>query len=99
MLITTDNEIKSLMPTARWDRPEQLFGYLEEEEAVALEPLLGNALYQHLLAEYNRLREAYTDITATTVRPTGKARQDARLAHADVTERLDQILQMLGVRL
>ena len=91
MLITTDNEIKSLMPTARWDRPQQLFGYLEEEEAVALEPLLGNALYQHLLTEYDRLREAYTDITATTVRPTGKAKQDARLAHADVTERLEQI--------
>mgnify|MGYP006988834718 CR=1 FL=1 len=91
MLITTDNEIKSLMPTARWDRPQQLFGYLEEEESVALEPLLGNALYQHLLTEYDRLREAYTDITATTVRPTGKAKQDARLAHADVTERLEQI--------
>jgi len=93
MLITTDNEIKSLMPTARWDRPEQLFGYLEEEEAMALEPLLGNALYQHLLGEYDRLRQEYTDITATTVRPTGKARKDARLAHADVTERLDQIQQ------
>lgn len=93
MLITTQNEIISLMPTARWDRPQQLFGYLEEEEAVALEPLLGNSLYQWLLGEYDRLREAYTDITATTVRPTGKARQDAQLAHADVTERLDQIQQ------
>lgn len=93
MLITTENEIISLMPTARWDRPQQLFGYLEEEEAVALEPLLGNSLYQWLLGEYDRLRETYVDITATTVRPTGKARQDAQLAHADVTERLDQIQQ------
>lgn len=82
-----------MMPTARWDRPQQLFGYLEEEEAVALEPLLGNSLYQWLLGEYDRLRETYVDITATTVRPTGKARQDAQLAHADVTERLDQIQQ------
>lgn len=81
------------MPTARWDRPQQLFGYLEEEEAVALEPLLGNSLYQWLLGGYDRLRQKYTDITATTVRPTGKARQDAQLAHADVTERLDQIQQ------
>lgn len=81
------------MPTARWDRPQQLFGYLEEEEAVALEPLLGNSLYQWLLGEYDRLRQKYTDITATTVRPTGKARKDAQLAHADVTERLDQIQQ------
>ncbi|MBQ8713001.1 MAG: hypothetical protein IJ551_09340 [Prevotella sp.] len=93
MLITTQNEIQSLMPTARWDRPQQLFGYLEEEEVVALEPLLGTTLYQHIIAEYDRLREAYTDITATTVRPSGKAREDARLAHADVTERLDQIQQ------
>lgn len=90
-MITTQNEIISLMPTARWDRPQQLFGYLEEEEAVALEPLLGNSLYQWLLTEYDRLRKTYVDITATTVRPTGKARQDAQLAHADVTERLDQI--------
>lgn len=91
MLITTQNEIISLMPTARWDRPQQLFGYLEEEESVALEPLLGNTLYQWLLGEYDRLRQEYTDITATTIRPTAKAKQDARLAHADVTERLDQI--------
>ena len=93
MLITTQNEIISLMPTARWDRPQQLFGYLEEEEAVALVPLLGHALYQWLLEEYDRLLEDYTDITATTVRPTGKSKEDARLAHADVTERLEQIQQ------
>lgn len=93
MFITTQNEILSLMPTARWDRPEQLFGLIEQEETVALEPLLGTTLYQWLLGEYDRLREKYTDITATTVRPTGKAKQDARLAHADVTERLEQIQQ------
>ena len=93
MLITTQNEILSLMPTAKWDRPQQLFGYIEEEEAVALEPLLGNSLYQWLLGEYDRLRGIYTDITATTVRPTGKAKEDARLGHADVTERLEQISQ------
>lgn len=93
MLITTQNEIQSLMPTARWDKPQVLFGYLEEEEAVALEPLLGASLYQHVLSEYDRLRQEYVDITATTVRPTGKAKQDPRLAHADVTERLEQVAQ------
>lgn len=93
MLITEQNEIISLMPTARWDRPQQLFGYIEEEETVALEPLLGNSLYQHLLAEYDRLREKYGDITATSIRPTGKAKGDVRLAYADVTERLEQIQQ------
>jgi hypothetical protein len=81
------------MPTARWDKPQVLFGYLEEEEAVALEPLLGASLYQHVLSEYDRLRQEYIDITATTVRPTGKAKQDPRLAHADVTERLEQVAQ------
>lgn len=91
MLITTQDEIISLMPTARWDRPQQLFGYLEEEECVALEPLLGTTLYEYLIEEYDRLRAIYVDITATTVRPTQKAKQDARLAHADVTERLEQI--------
>ncbi len=93
MLITEQNEIISLMPTARWDRPQQLFGYLEEEESVALEPLLGGTLYQWILDEYDRLRGIYTDLTATTIRPTGKAKQDPRLAHADVTERLEQIQQ------
>lgn len=93
MLVTTQNEIQSLMPTARWDKPQVLFGYLEEEEAVALEPLLGSRLYQHVLTEYDRLRQKYVDITATTVRPTGKAKQDPRLAHADVTERLEQVAQ------
>jgi hypothetical protein len=93
MLVTTQNEIQSLMPTARWDKPQVLFGYLEEEEAVALEPLLGASLYQHVLTEYDRLRQEYIDITATTVRPTGKAKQDPRLAHADVTERLEQVAQ------
>lgn len=93
MLITTQNEIISLMPTARWDRAQQLFGYLEEEESVALIPLLGDTLYQHVLKEYDRLRTTYTDITATTVRPTQKAKEDARLAYTDVTERLEQIKQ------
>lgn len=93
MLVTTQNEIQSMMPTARWDKPQVLFGYLEEEEAVALEPLLGSRLYQHVLTEYDRLRQKYVDITATTVRPTGKAKQDPRLAHADVTERLEQVAQ------
>jgi hypothetical protein len=93
MLVTTQNEIQALMPTARWDKPQVLFGYLEEEEAVALEPLLGASLYQHVLSEYDRLRQEYVDITATTVRPTGKAKLDSRLAHADVTERLEQVAQ------
>ena len=91
MLITTQNEIVSLMPTARWDRPEQLLGYLEEEEMVALEPLLGTALYQWLLGEYERLKGIYVDITSSTIKPTGKAKTYPGTPYADVTERLDMI--------
>jgi len=91
MFITTENEINSLMPTARWDRPDQLKGYLEEEERVALEPLLGTTLYQHLCNEYERLRDTYVDITATTIKPTKKAKDDPGVPYADVTERLNMI--------
>jgi hypothetical protein len=91
MFITTENEIVSLMPTARWNRPDQLKGYLEEEERVALEPLLGTPLYEFLCTEYERLRDTYVDITASTVAPTRKARHDPGVAYADVTERLDAI--------
>jgi hypothetical protein len=76
MFITTPHEIVSLMPTARWNDPQKLFGYLEEEERVALEPLLGTPLYQKLCEEYERLRDKYVDITATTIKPTCKAKSE-----------------------
>lgn len=91
MFIKTENEIVSLMPTARWSRPQQLYGYLEEEERVALEPLLGAALYAHLCTECERLRESYTDITPTTISPTGKARKNPSVPYAHVTDRLNDI--------
>lgn len=91
MFIQTQNEIISLMPTARWDRPEQLYGYLEEEESVALEPLLGTPLYMHLCEECERLRGIYVDITSTTITPTRKAKEDPGVPYADVTERLERI--------
>lgn len=92
MFITTENEIVSLMPTARWSRPDQLLGYLEEEERVSLEPLLGTSLYNHLCTECERLRNTYTDITATTIRPTGKARKNPIVPYACVTDRLNDIV-------
>ena len=91
MFITTQNEIISLMPTAKWDRVGQLLGYLEEEERVALEPLLGEALYHHLCGKYEELTEKYEDITATTIRPTHKAKEDPALPYADITARMDSI--------
>ena len=91
MFIRTANEILSVMPTSRWSRPEDLLPYLEEEERGALEPLLGGSLYQWLCTEYERLREEYVDITATTVKPTGKAKEDPQRPHVSVTERLENI--------
>ncbi len=91
MLITTQNEILSLMPTARWDRPEQLLGYLEEEERVALEPLLGTTLFDDVCEVYSRLRKDYKDITSSTIRMTGQAKKGPELAYADVTERIEAI--------
>lgn len=93
MFVRTENEIISLMPTARWSRPDQLVGYLEEEERVALEPLLGAPLYQHLCDECERLRDTYVDITAATIKPTGKARLDPGVPYADVTDRIERIRQ------
>ena len=91
MFITTPNEIISLMPTARWAEPQKLVGYLEEEERVALEPLLGTPLYQKLCEEYERLRDKYVDITAVTVKPTKKAKAEPAVPYADVTELQDAI--------
>lgn len=93
MFIRTENEILSVMPTSRWSKPTELLPYLEEEERGALEPLLGTALYEHLCQEYERLRDTYIDITATTIKPTGKAKEDPGLPYADVTERMDAIQQ------
>lgn len=79
------------MPTARWSRPSQLFGYLEEEERVALEPLLGTPLYMHLCDEYDRLKEEYDDLTSATIKQDGKARNNPSLPYASITEHLDGI--------
>jgi len=97
MFIQTESEINSLMPTARWNRPEQLKGYLEEEERVALEPLLGTELYEFLCQEYERLRETYVDITSQTVSPVCKAKSDPGQPYADVTDRLDHIQSQAAV--
>jgi len=74
------------MPTARWKKPEQLKGYLEEEERVALEPLLGTPLYEYLCEEYERLIGVYGDITSSTITPTKKAKDDPEVPYVDVTE-------------
>lgn len=90
MFITSQQEIESLMPTARWDRPFQLFGYLEEEERSALEPLLGTELYDFLCNEYVRLKSTYGDITSISITSTRKICESPQ-DYDDVTAQLDAI--------
>lgn len=71
MFITSQKELLSIMPTARWSRPERLYGWIQEEEEVNLIPLLGQPLYEELLAAYKRLITTYGDITAMTIRADG----------------------------
>ncbi|MBR1800620.1 MAG: hypothetical protein IJ767_03890 [Bacteroidaceae bacterium] len=71
MFITSQKEILSIMPTAKWSRPERLYGWIQEEEDVNLIPLLGQPLYEELLADYKRLVTKYGDITAMNIRPDG----------------------------
>ena len=93
MFIKTQNEIKSLMPTARWSRPDDLLGYLEEEELGALEPLLGMELYEFLCKECERLRKQYVDITSSTITPLRKAKDDPGVPCDDVTEQMNLLQQ------
>ncbi len=59
------------MPTAKWSRPERLYGWIQEEEESALLPLLGQSLYDTLQGDYKRLIGQYDDITAMHIRPDG----------------------------
>lgn len=89
MLLSSNLEIISLMPTAKWSRPEILLGYLDEEERVALEPLLGATLYEYLTQEYRRLRSVFLDITKQTIFADGVAKDDPGVAYATVTNALE----------
>ena len=89
MFISSNQEILSLMPTAKWSRPELLLSYLDEEERVALEPLLGAALYEYLAKEYLRLRKVFVDLTKQTIFTDGVAKEDPDVPHATVTNALE----------
>lgn len=77
------------MPTAKWSHPELLLSYLDEEERVALEPLLGTALYEYLAKEYLRLRKVFVDLTKQTIFTDGVAKEDPDVPHATVTNALE----------
>ena len=70
MLITTQNEIISLMPTARWDRPQQLFGYLEEENIWTKPKKVTKAV--DLPEEDDHDNEKPSKATSTPPRPENK---------------------------
>lgn len=89
MFITSQKEILSIMPTAKWSRPERLYGWIQEEEDVNLIPLLGQSLYEELLGDYKRLVGLYKDITAMNIRPDGTIIGDERDGY--IVERTDNL--------
>ncbi len=89
MFITSQKEILSIMPTAKWSRPERLYGWIQEEEDVNLIPLLGQSLYEELLGDYKRLVGRYKDITAMNIRPDGTIIGDERDGY--IVERTDNL--------
>ena len=63
MLLTTDDEIRSLMPTSKWNDVDMLLSCVEEEEQNVVLNLLGDELMNSFVAEYERLKDAYGGIT------------------------------------
>lgn len=49
------SEIKSIIPTSKWDKLDILLGLLEEEEDNNLRPILGDPLFDRLASDYGEL--------------------------------------------
>ena len=55
MLFTHLTEIKSILPTSKWDKFGTLRGLLEEEEDNHLRPILGDTLFDKIVEDYDQL--------------------------------------------
>lgn len=51
-------EIKSIIPTSKWDRLDTLRSLLDEEEDNYLRPILGDSLMERLVSDYNEMSES-----------------------------------------
>lgn len=67
MLLTTDEEIRSLMPTSKWNDVDMLLSCVEEEEQHVVLNLLGDELMNSFVAEYERLKDVYGGITPNLI--------------------------------
>lgn len=68
MLLTTDDEIRSLMPTSKWNDVDMLLSCVEEEEQNVVLNLLGDELMDKFAEEYERMKEEYGGITPDILR-------------------------------
>ena len=82
MLLTTDDEIRSLMPTSKWNDVDMLLSCVEEEEQNVVLNLLGDELMNRLVADYERLKAKYGGITPDVLR-TDMLRPDKLEDQAD----------------
>lgn len=69
MLLTTDDEIRSLMPTSKWNDVDMLLSCVEEEEQNVVLNLLGDELMNRFVADYERLKAEHGGITPDVLRP------------------------------
>ena len=68
MLLTTDEEIRSLMPTSKWNDVDMLLSCVEEEEQNVVLNLLGDELMDWLTQEYERMKGEHGGITPDVLR-------------------------------
>ena len=78
MLLTTDDEIRSLMPTSKWNDVDMLLSCVEEEEQNVVINLLGDELMNRFVAEYERLKAEHGGITPDVLRPDDFSDQPER---------------------
>lgn len=78
MLLRLETEIRSYLPTSKWNDAQLLLSYVEEEEQNVLLPILGYELFEHLNERYDKLVAEYEGITAD-IFPVDKVDDEVRL--------------------
>lgn len=66
MIVTKIEEIRDIIPTARWRDPAKLLGAIADEETSVLEPVLGDSLLDYIQGRYDELIDAYSQLTCNS---------------------------------
>lgn len=69
MLLTTDEEIRALMPTSKWNDVDMLLSCVEEEEWNSVVNLLGDELMNKFVEDYEALKAEHGGITPDLLKP------------------------------